>query len=261
MERINSMTNHPQRVAHRGGSYLAPQNTLAAFRNALTLPVDAIELDVHMSRDGHVIVFHDYTVEKLTNGHGNILDLDFAYLRSLNAAANFPGGWPEPQQIPTLREVLDLARGHVQVYIEIKPSKRDSTYGSYPHIAETVIEEVRAAAMLDQVLIISFNWTVLPLVKSIEPILLTGALVSRDVWNPDSVQALDILIDQVTALGCNWINMDSNLFTPLMPAVIHQRGFKLGVWTVNTGDKLRLLAATSVDSLTSDRPDLFTIFS
>jgi glycerophosphoryl diester phosphodiesterase len=255
------MTNHPQRVAHRGGSYLAPQNTLAAFRNALTLPVDAIELDVQMSRDGRVIVFHDYTVDKLTNGHGNILDLDFAYLRSLNAAANFPGGWPEPQQIPTLREVLDLARGHVQIYIEIKPSKRENTYGSYPHIAETVIEEVRTAAMLDQVLIISFNWTVLPLVKSIEPILLTGALVSRDVWNPDSVQALDILIDQVTALGCNWINMDSNLFTPLMPAVIHQRGFKLGVWTVNTGDKLRLLAATSVDSLTSDRPDLFTIFS
>ena len=255
------MNNHPQRVAHRGGSYLAPQNTLAAFRNALTLPVDAIELDVHMSRDGHAIVFHDCTVDKLTNGHGNILDLDFAYLRSLNAAAHFPGGWPEPQQIPTLREVLDLARGHVQVYIEIKPSRRDSTYGSYPHIAETVIEEVRTAAMLGQVVIISFDWTVLPLVKSIEPTLLTCALVSRDVWNPDRAQALDILIDQVTALGCNWINMDSNLFTPLMPALAHQHGFKLGLWTVNARDQLRRLAATGVDSLTSDRPDLFTIFS
>jgi len=253
------MTNHPQRVAHRGGSHLAPQNTLAAFRNALTLPVDAIELDVHMSRDGYAIVFHDYTVDKLTNGHGNILDLDFAYLRSLNAAAHFSGGWPEPQQIPTLREVLDLARGHVQVYIEIKPSRRDSTYGSYPHIAETVIEEVRTAAMLDQVLIISFDWTVLPLVKSIEPTLLTGALVSRDVWNPDRAQALAILIDQVT--GCNWINMDRNLFMPLMPAAAHRHGFKLGLWTVNARDQLRRLAATGVDSLTSDRPDLFTIFS
>lgn len=255
------MTNHPHRVAHRGGSSLAPQNTLAAFRNALTLPVDAIELDVQMSRDGHVIVFHDYTVDKLTNGHGNILDLDFAYLRSLNAAAHFPGGWPEQQLIPTLPEVLDLARGHVHVYIEIKPSKRDNIYSSYPHIAEMVIEEVRTAAMLDQVLIISFDWAVLPLVKSIEPTILTGALVSRDVWNPDHAQALDILIDQITALGCNWINMDSNLFTPLMPAVVHQHGFKLGVWTVNTADKLLRLADAGVDSLTSDRPDLFTIFS
>src|SRR5437763_2076423 len=149
----SSMSNHIQRVAHRGGSELAPENTLAAFRNALTLPIDAIELDVHMSRDGHAIVFHDPTVDKQTNGTGNILDLDFAYLRSLNAAAHFPGGWPEPQQIPTLREVLDLAKGHVQVYIEIKPSKRNGAYGHYPNIAETVIEEVRHAGTLGQAMI------------------------------------------------------------------------------------------------------------
>ncbi len=167
---------------HRGGSRLAPENTLAAFRNALTLPIDAIELDVHMSRDGHAVVFHDNTVDGRTNGHGNILDLDFAYLRSLNAAAHFPGGWPESQQIPALREVLDLAKGKVQVYIEIKASKRDGVPGRYPHIAESVIEQVRAVGMLDQVLIISFDWFVLPLVKSLEPALQTGALVSNDVW-------------------------------------------------------------------------------
>src|ERR687883_363002 len=151
--------NHVQRVAHRGGSHLAPENTLAAFRNALTLPIDAIELDVHMSRDGHAIVFHDYTVEKLTNGEGNILDLDFSYLRSLNAAAHFPGSWPQPQQIPTLHEVLDLAKSRVKVYIEIKQSKREDVYGQYPRIAETVISEVQAAGMLNQVLIISFDWS------------------------------------------------------------------------------------------------------
>src|SRR5437588_5998358 len=134
-----------QRVAHRGGSSLAPENTLVAFRNALNLPIDAIELDVQMSRDGHAIVFHDNTVERLTNGEGNILDLDFAYLRSLNAAAHFPGGWPEPQQIPTLREVLELAKGRVRVYIEIKLSSRDGVPGRYPKIAETVIEQVLAA--------------------------------------------------------------------------------------------------------------------
>src|ERR1700674_1431171 len=120
-----------QRVAHRGGSHLAPENTLAAFSNALTFPVDAIELDVHLSRDGYPIVFHDYTVDKRTNGTGNILDLDFAYLRGLNAAAHFPGGWPEPQQIPTLSEALNLAKGCARVYIEIKPSKRDGVFGRY----------------------------------------------------------------------------------------------------------------------------------
>src|SRR5947199_4016226 len=107
------MSNHIQRVAHRGGSHLAPENTLVAFCNALTLPLDAIELDVHMSRDGHAIVFHDYTVDKRTSGTGNILDLDFAYLHSVKAAAHFPRGWPEPLQIPTLREVLDIAIRHI----------------------------------------------------------------------------------------------------------------------------------------------------
>lgn len=254
----NLSMNHPiQLVAHRGGSHLAPQNTLAAFRNALTFPISAIELDVHMSRDGHAIVFHDYTVEKLTNGRGNILDLNFVELRSLNAAAHFPGGWPEAQQIPTLTEVLNLAKGRAQVYIEIKPSKRDGVFGRYPHIAETVVEEVRAAGMLADVLIISFDWQVLPDIKTLEPALKTGALVSTDVWNPRAKQALSTLTQQIAALGCDWINMDNKLFTAAMPDTFHQSGFQLGIWTVNTLAEMRRLASEGVDSLTSDRPDLF----
>src|SRR5437667_12664668 len=134
------MNQYIQRVAHRGGAQLAPENTLAAFRNALTLPVDAIELDVQMSRDGHVVVFHDNLVKKRTNGSGNLLDLDFTYLRSLNAAARFPGGWPESHQIPTLREVLELAKGHAQVYIEIKTSTSRRNPGRSPNIAEEDVD-------------------------------------------------------------------------------------------------------------------------
>jgi glycerophosphoryl diester phosphodiesterase len=246
-----------QLVAHRGGSQLAPQNTLAAFRNALNFPIDAIELDVHMSRDGRAIVFHDYTVEKLTNGEGNILDLDFDYLRGLNAAAHFPGGWPEPQQIPTLSEVLNLAKGRVQVYIEIKPSKRDDVFGRYPNIVETVVEEVSTADMLADVLIISFDWQVLPHIKTLEPSLKMGALVSTDVWNSGEKHAISTLAERVAALGCDWINMDSKLFTSEMPELFHHSGFKLGVWTVNTLHDMRRFASAGVDSLTSDRPDLF----
>ena len=258
------MSNPFLRVAHRGGSNLAPENTLAAFRNALTLPIDAIELDVQLSRDGHTIVLHDFIVDRLTNGHGNVLDLDFAYLRSLNAAAHFPGGWPEPQQIPTLREVLDLARGHTQVHIELKPSKRDmtnKTYGRYPYIVETVIAEVRDAGMLDQALFISFDWVMLLFLKSIEPTVSTGAIVSKALWNATSEHAFDTLIKQAIALNCDWINMRYDLFTPDMPAAAHQHGLKFGVWVVNSADELHRLAATGVDSLTSARPDLFTLFS
>jgi glycerophosphoryl diester phosphodiesterase len=250
--------HHIQKVAHRGGSALAPQNTLAAFRDALTLPIDAIELDVQMTRDGHVVVFHDNTVEKLSDGSGNMLDLDFSYLRSLNAAAHFLGGWPEPQQIPTLREVLNLTKDHVQVYIEIKFSERDGVFGRYPNIAEAVVEEVRSADMLDQVLIISFDWTILPIIKSLEPALQTGAIVSDDVWNPRSEHALQTLVDDLASLQCNWINMDCDLFTDTMPGVAHNHGYKLGVWTVNSSDEMRRFAAARIDSITTDRPDLFS---
>jgi glycerophosphoryl diester phosphodiesterase len=250
-----------QRVAHRGGAALAPENTLAAFRNALTLSVDAIELDVQMSRDGHAIVFHDNTVDRLTNGTGNILDLDFSYLRSLNAAAHFAGGWSETQQIPTPDEVLTLAKGRIQVYIEIKMSQRGRQYGRYPHIVETVIEVVRAHDMLNDVLIMSFDWAILPLVKAIEPAAQTGALVSSEEWKAedacrDAPNAIYTLLEQIKPLGCNWINMDRSLFTPKLADQLHEQCLKIGFWTVNSLPEMRLFAASGADSITSDRPDL-----
>jgi len=167
------------------------------------------------------------------------------------------GGWPEPQQIPTLWEVLNLAKDHVQVYIEIKFSERDGVFGRYPNIAEAVVEAVRSAGMLAQVLIISFDWTILPIIKSLEPALQTGTIVSDDVWNPRAEHALQTLVDELASLRCNWINMDCDLFTNTMPGVAHNHGYKLGIWTVNSSDEMRRLATAGIDSITTDRPDLF----
>lgn len=245
-------------VAHRGGSALAPENTLAAFRNALRYPIKAIELDVQMSRDGKAVVFHDETIERLTEGRGNMLDLDFAYLRGLNAAAHFQGGWPEAQRIPTLREALEVAKGHVQVSIEIKQSKRDGVYGRYPGIAEAVIEEVRAMDMLDRVLVMSFDWGVLPLVRALEPGITLGALVSNDTYDLRGAGALERLVEEVRANGWNWINLDCRLCTSDMPPKVHAAGLRLGLWTVNTLRNMRRFAAMGIDSLTTDHPDLFS---
>jgi len=255
------MNQNIHRVAHRGGAHLAPENTFAAFVNALSLPVDAIELDVHMSRDGHVVVFHDNHVHKRTNGSGNLLDLDMSYLRRLDAAARHPGGWPEPQQIPTLSEVLDLAKGRAQVYIEIKTSKRGRTYQSYPNIAEKVIELVQQAGMIDKVLVISFDWLILPAIKSLEPTIETGMLVSKKTWNPRASDGMPLLFEKAQEYGCQWINMDYKLFTTDMPQALHNNGLKLGLWTVNAEVDILHFAAAGVDSLTSDRPDLFSVLA
>jgi glycerophosphoryl diester phosphodiesterase len=252
------MALHIQRVAHRGGSCLAPENTLAAFRNALTLPIDAVELDVQMSRDGQLIVFHDATVERLTDGTGNILDLDFVTLRELNAAAHFAGNWPESERIPTLSEVLALMKERARVYIEIKTSERDGIYGRYPRIAEAVLRDLRRASMLNRVLIISFDWPMLLYIKSLEPRLQTGANVSKDLWDPDAEDAFTTLFQKMRQFGCSWVNMDSRLFTDEMPTKVHEQGLKFGLWTVNTLEDMRRFASARVDALTSDRPDLFS---
>ncbi len=251
------MSAHFERVAHRGGSHLAPENTMGAFRHALTMPIDTIECDVQMSRDGQAIVFHDATVERVTNGTGNILDLDFAYLRSLNASAHFPARWPQPEQIPTLREVLMLARNRVRVSLEVKASERAGVYGRYPRIVETVIHEVRALNMLDQVLFISFDWQALQEIKRIEPGATTGANVSADQWQPQGEQSLEQLLQQLVESGCLWINLDHTLFTTEILQAAHQHHLKLGLWTVNTLAELQRYADAGVDALTSDRPDLF----
>lgn len=246
------------RVAHRGGSALAPENTLAAFRHALTLPVDALECDVQMSRDGHAIVFHDETVERLTEGQGNILDLDLVTLQCFNAATHFPGGWPGAERIPTLAEVLKLAReGRVQAFIEIKSSKREGVYGRYPGIAAAVAREVQVMEMVEQVVIMSFDWTILPEMKALLPGVQTAALVSEDVWDPHAPAALSNLASQTGSLQCEWINIDYALFTPEMPAFFHARDLRLGVWTVNDETGLRRLAGCGVDALTSDHPEFF----
>jgi glycerophosphoryl diester phosphodiesterase len=95
-------------------------------------------------------------------------------------------------------------------------------------------------------------------VKSLDAGLPTGVLVSEDVWEEAHVEGvLERLIAQVKGLGCEWVNMDHKLFTAEMPERVHEHSLRLGVWTANSEQELRRLAAAGVDSLTSDRPDLF----
>jgi glycerophosphoryl diester phosphodiesterase len=247
------------RVAHRGGSWLAPENTLGAFRQALTLAVDAVEFDVQMTCDGHAVVFHDHTVDRLTEGTGNLLDLSLSDLRSLDAAANFSAGWPQCEIIPTLGEALALLNGQKQLYIELKNSKRDDVYGRYPRIVQAVVDEVHAAGMLEQVVLISFDWQMLADVKTLAPELSLGIIVGCEWWLMQAPElVLTRLVEQTTALQCQWVNMDYRLFTPEILHATHEHGLKLGLWTINTLEVLQRLALAGVDSLTTDQPDLFT---
>lgn len=114
-------------VAHRGGAALAPENTMSAFNNAYKLGARAVELDIHPSKDGELIVMHDPTVDRTTNGHGAIRDMTLEQLRQLDAGSKFSPLYVG-EKIPVLKEVLDSARGKATVFVEVKEGKRPADF-------------------------------------------------------------------------------------------------------------------------------------
>ncbi|MGG1556267.1 glycerophosphodiester phosphodiesterase [Paenibacillus ferrarius] len=131
-------------LAHRGYPKKYPENTLASFQAALDLNYSHLELDVQLTRDGVPVVIHDTTVNRTTNGTGNVADFTFAQIRELDAG----GG----QLIPTLEEVLLLAKGRAQVDIELKQSGT-----LYPGLEAQVLATIQAAGVQDQVFVTSFD--------------------------------------------------------------------------------------------------------
>jgi glycerophosphoryl diester phosphodiesterase len=106
-------------IAHRGGKTFAPENTLAAFRNAISLGVDFVEMDVRETKDGGIVIMHDARVDRTTNGKGAVADLDLATIRSLDAGSKFSRRFAG-ERVPTLDEVLNLCKGRVNVYLDYK---------------------------------------------------------------------------------------------------------------------------------------------
>jgi glycerophosphoryl diester phosphodiesterase len=133
-----------QIIAHRGGSTNAPENTLAAFQNAITLGVDWLEFDVQMTKDGALVVIHDETVDRTTEGTGAVRDLSLEEIRSLDAG--------QGEKVPTFEEVVQLAKTNgVRILPEMKSANL------YPGIEEKLLQELEQADYLDQTVIQSFN--------------------------------------------------------------------------------------------------------
>jgi len=240
-------------VAHRGGAALAPENTLAAFSNALKLGVDMVECDAHLSKDDAVVVMHDFTVSRTTNGVGEIRDLTLAELKTLNAAAKFPGGSYAAQSVPTLGELLDLVKGNAGIQIEIKVGAGNARY---PGIERKVIDLINARAMADQAIIISFDFPTLQEIKALDPRIKTGALVRAD-WFTARASADQVVADAIAATGADYFMPTAGPVTEAVVQAVHARGLGIGVWTVDTPQDMRRLADWGVDAITTNRPGEF----
>jgi glycerophosphoryl diester phosphodiesterase len=149
------------RVGHRGAKGHAPENTFASFDLAVQMGVHAVETDVHLSKDGEIVIIHDHTVDRTTNGHGFVKDLTVEELRRLDAGAWFDARFAG-ERIPTLAELLAWAHDRVSLAIEIK---NGPIY--YPGIAGKVIRLLREHDMIDQAILISFDHFVMREAKMI----------------------------------------------------------------------------------------------
>ena len=243
----------PLVVAHRGGAALAPENTLGAFKNAVQLGVDMVECDVHLSKDGELVVMHDPNLNRTTDGQGLISDLTLAELKKLNAAARFSGGWPTVEPIPTLGEVLDTVRGKAGVQIEIKTT---AAGGRYPGIEQKVIDAVKARGMADQVLIISFDFPTLVDVKKIDPAIRTGALTNASWMTGRSAESPEKIVDEIVqSTGADYFLPAAGGVTEALIKAVHARGLKIGTWTVDAPADMQRLATQGIDAITTNKPD------
>ncbi|MBC7257726.1 MAG: hypothetical protein H5T65_00605 [Chloroflexi bacterium] len=239
-------------VAHRGGAALAPENTLGAFANALNIGVDMVECDVHLSKDGELVVMHDPDLARTTDGKGFIYQMNFADIRKFNAAAKFKGApWPA-EPVPTLGEVLDLVKGKAQVQIEIKVEK---IFGRYPGIEQKVVDAVKARDMVDDVIIISFDFPTIVEVKKIDPRFKTGALLSNTTLSLNAAKPHEQFVaDVIAQTGADYIMPSSAGVSDLLVNAVHARGLKIGVWTVNSPGEMRRMAEWGVDAITTNDP-------
>jgi glycerophosphoryl diester phosphodiesterase len=241
-------------VAHRGGAALAPENTLGAFANALKIGVDMVECDVHLSKDGEMVIMHDPDLTRTTDGNGFIYRMDYADIRKLNAAAKFKVSPWTAELVPTLGEVLDLVKGKAKIQIEIKV---ETILGRYKGIEQKVIDAVNARGMVDDVIIISFDFPTIADVKKLDPRFKTGALMSTATLSLNAKKPYDQYVDEVIQqTGADYIMPSSAGVSDLLINAVHARGLGFGVWTVNSESEMRRMAEWGVDAITTNDPVL-----
>jgi glycerophosphoryl diester phosphodiesterase len=217
---------------HRGNPASHPENTLASFRSAIELGVDMVECDVHLSSDGALVVIHDHTLDRTTDGTGLVGLRSLAELRELDAG----GG----ERIPVLRELCEMTRGVVGLCIELKQLPVP-----YPNLEEQLVAQLRELRMLDEVAVISFRHASARRVKELEPRIQVGLLEAARPIDPAGMlrgAGADIYAP-------HYGSMDMEL----VEAIRDAEGV-VGVWTVDDAAALAWCGACHPDSLFTNRP-------
>jgi glycerophosphoryl diester phosphodiesterase len=246
----------PVNLAHRGASVLAPENTIEAFRLAVEAGAGGLELDVHMTRDGHMVVIHDATVDRTTNGSGAVSEMTLQELRRLDAGYDFSpdGGSTRPYhgkgvRVPTLREVLEEFP-EVAVNIDIKAPT--------PGIEETVLGVLFEANASGRTLVVSTSHAIVQRFRKV-----SGGLISTGAsrWEigvfyiSSRLRLERLLRPAYDALQVPLRHRGILVLTPRFVRAAHARGVRVDAWTINQADEMSRLLDLGVDVIMTDRPD------
>mgnify|MGYP001397729505 CR=1 FL=1 len=239
-------------VGHRGAAGLAPENTLAAFDAGIVAGADAVECDVHMSRDGQLVVIHDPDVSRTTDGMGNVGQLTLSELRKLNASVRFAGDSFRPQRIPTLADVLQLARGRCAIQIEVKTCAGVR----YEGIEQAVVDTLTREGSLDSAQIISFDWETVRRLRRLLPNLPLGLLATSRTLPSSLRRDPKALAALASSAGASFLGLERKYLQPAHRSVTKASGLGIAVWTVNDVNDMDLFVGQQLDAITTDRPDL-----
>jgi len=221
------------KIAHRGAKGYEPENTLKSFQKALDLNADGIELDVHLSADGYLVVIHDETIDRTTNGKGLVNDFTLAELKSFLI--------DEKYQIPTLKEVFDLVDKKCLINIELKGLGTPSKVVS---LIEEYISEKNWN--YNHFIISSFDWNMIQETSNLNSNIAIGVLTEED---------LDKALAFAEKIKAKAIHPDFNLLNKENVHQLQEKGFLVFPWTVNSEQDIQKVKGYKVDGIISDNPD------
>ena len=229
-----------QVIAHRGASSYAPENTFPAFDLALEMGADGLETDIQSTRDGVLVLIHDRSVDRTTDGTGPVKELDWPRLGEMEA-----GAWFAPRfagtRIPTFDAFLARYAGRTGLALEIKA----------PGTEAKVVDALRPYDLGDRLTILSFDWTSVVAVRGLAPALRVGWLTRA--FDPESIEC-------VRAAGMAQICPNASAVTPELVALAHQRGLQVRSWGVADEALMARAVEAGVDGTSINFPDVLLAY-
>jgi glycerophosphoryl diester phosphodiesterase len=233
-----------QIIGHRGARYEAPENTIPGFHYAVDLGVSAIEFDIRLTADEQLVVIHDATVDRTTNGTGEIHTFTLEEIQALDARAIFPD-WPEPCRVPTFAEVLNVIESLPDLMIEIKDDDSERLDITVP----LVLAEIARRGLDDQVTITSFKTYPLEIAQRLAPHIRRGFIGAWDTRD---------YLDTALRLGARQVDANHTTADRALVAEAKAMGLRVVAWPTNSQAELESVLTLQPDLFCTDRPSLLT---